>query len=208
MADIIMPAFLDYQKEAAIIGRLLAGYGELEYDLSICLGATLEKAETAVRTLFRVRGEKQRIDTADALMRDVYISNELGNEYCEAIGNMHWCRTCRNQYAHCHWLGQENGLYFTNLETSAKKHGPIILNLLNVDVPLLEEQEAYFKYTQRLLTYLYHEHEKKAGKFSNHPFPAPKKQPRPRLYNPQETHPPPQTKQDNGTPHQEPPMGE
>jgi hypothetical protein len=41
MARTILPAFVQFPKEAAIIGRLLAGYGELEFDLCNCLRAAV-----------------------------------------------------------------------------------------------------------------------------------------------------------------------
>src|SRR5688500_6557574 len=66
----ILIAFQRYPKEAAIIGRLLAGYGDLEYELHLSLGAALGSDEAALRAMFRVRGEKQRIQIADALMRE------------------------------------------------------------------------------------------------------------------------------------------
>ena len=94
-----MPAFIRFPQEAAIIGRLLAGYGELEFELSRCLGAALGDDNTAARALFRVRGEKQRILTADALMRHKYHAADLETRYSETIACMHWCRTARNQYA-------------------------------------------------------------------------------------------------------------
>ena len=97
-----MPSFLRFPKEAEIIGRLLAGYGEIEYDLSCCLEAAINDGETARRSMFRVRGEKQRIDVADALMRHKYKDSNLLAEYDEAIAATHSCRKIRNQYSHCH----------------------------------------------------------------------------------------------------------
>ena len=38
----IQMAFQYYPKEGAIIGRLLAGYSELEIDLTLCLAAALD----------------------------------------------------------------------------------------------------------------------------------------------------------------------
>src|ERR1700738_2356229 len=67
MSSIIMPAFHVYHQEAAIIGRLLAGYGELEFLLCRCVAATLGgDLSKATRILFRSRGEEHRISAADA----------------------------------------------------------------------------------------------------------------------------------------------
>ncbi len=142
--DSILDAFQRHPAEAAIIGRMLAGYGELEFELHSCLGAALDCDEEAMRAMFRVRGEKQRIEIADALMRKRYHAIGLGEQYCEAIGAMHWCRTCRNRYAHCHWWSDTNGLFFLSLETAARRNSdPIRIRFLPIDMPLLQEQEAF-----------------------------------------------------------------
>ena len=52
----LMPAFLRYPNEAAILGRLLAGYGELEFIYAQCLAETIGNQETALRTYFGIRG--------------------------------------------------------------------------------------------------------------------------------------------------------
>ena len=54
----ILPAFLRYPDEAAILGRLVAGYGELEYELGECLAVTTVDSDAARRDLFLVRGAK------------------------------------------------------------------------------------------------------------------------------------------------------
>jgi hypothetical protein len=41
MADILLHDFERFPEEAAIIGRIIAGYGELEYWWAKCLGRTL-----------------------------------------------------------------------------------------------------------------------------------------------------------------------
>jgi hypothetical protein len=73
----IMPAFEQYPKEGEIAGRLLAGYGELEFDLCQCLQYAMDERQTAIRVMFRTRGEEQRIQIADALMRQKYIAAGL-----------------------------------------------------------------------------------------------------------------------------------
>jgi hypothetical protein len=105
----IMPAFGQFQQEAAVIGRLLAGYGELEYELMVCLWFTIGDLDTATRVVFRARGEEQRIITADTIMRPRYDAVGLINPYSEAVADMGWCRQIRNEYAHCHWITIGNG---------------------------------------------------------------------------------------------------
>ena len=115
-----MPAFHRCPREAAIIGRLTAGYGELEYTMAECLGATLGDKESAFRTIFRLRTESGRLEAVDALMRPVFAAAQLGSQYAQAIGAIRQCLKIRNELAHCHWADDpRNGLYALNLQTSA-----------------------------------------------------------------------------------------
>jgi hypothetical protein len=77
----LMPAFHRHAQEAAIIGRLLMGYGELEFMLSGCLGRVLEDMERAQRTLFVIRGETNRLRIAEELTRYPYFQKKLGAEF-------------------------------------------------------------------------------------------------------------------------------
>jgi hypothetical protein len=65
----INPAFYRYPAEAAIIGRLLAAFGELEF--SVCNNAARATGlgEIVWITLYRIRSTRSRLDAADALMR-------------------------------------------------------------------------------------------------------------------------------------------
>jgi len=67
-----MPAFRKYHAEAAFIGRLLAGYGELEVDLCNCIAMGGVGTDRAVKEMFRPRGEKRRIDTAEKMGKPEY----------------------------------------------------------------------------------------------------------------------------------------
>jgi hypothetical protein len=63
----VMPAFHKFQGEAAIIGRLLAGYAELEIDLLNCVSVVRQDFDATLKAMFRVRGETARINVGDAL---------------------------------------------------------------------------------------------------------------------------------------------
>jgi hypothetical protein len=202
--ETILWAFQDYPAEAAIIGRLLAGYGDLEFTLLTCVVAVSRDVNTSIRTLFRVRGEKQRIQIADAIIRHAYKKAGLYEPYCEGIGAMEFCRQIRNQYAHCHWISykkQQTGLFFTDLEDVAKQNSddPTVQEL-HVDVPLLDSQEAYFSYTMSCLVFLNLEYKRLTGQSPTHTLSMPKKRPRPKLHNPPEEHPPPTLKEVRETP--------
>jgi len=83
MAKNILPVFRTFPEEGQIIGRLVVGYGVLEFYLICCLGPALGSDDRALRALFRVRSESTRIDVADALMRPPYKEIGLQDKYNE-----------------------------------------------------------------------------------------------------------------------------
>lgn len=180
----IMPAFIQFPAEAAIIGRMLAGYGELEYLLCHCMRDALDgDLNKATRILFRNRGEEHRISMADAILRPYYEQVGLVTEWEFARRAVFWCKGTRNQYAHCHWLnGDERGLFFTNLEKGAKSvSGKVILQFFHIDTPLLEKQEAHFRYAGTSLIYMEAERRFRDGRLRRHIYAAPTgKEPPPR----------------------------
>lgn len=189
MTETIMPAFQRFPEEGNIIGRLLAGYGELELELCFCVGAIRNDFDLAFKPMFRPRGETQRIQIADAIGREMYRQFKLGTQFEEAISAITYCLKIRNQYAHCHWtdnFGKELG--FVQLEAPAKGHKPVgnvfQIKIQNLDLGLLQEQESYFVYTRHCLRFLYSEIMSRAGKYTKNPFPSPKKVKRPTLCRP------------------------
>ena len=188
MTEIILPAFIDFPEEGAIIGRLLAGYGELEFDLCQAVGQAKNDFDVAYKVMFRTPGEKARIDVGDALGRTAFTDIGLGDIFSEAVADAHYCRKIRNKYAHCHWTDDYSGkLGFVVLADTASKNQEFNLAALpiyHVDTILLNEQEAYFKYVQREFTYINHEAQKMAGRISSHVHSRPKKVGRPEFYIP------------------------
>ena len=183
---LIMPAFMVHPDEAAVIGRLLAGYGESEYYMAMCARNASDEPDIVFRTIFRVRGEEQRILIADALMREKYIDIGLEDSYRNTIAGMYWCKNLRNQYAHCHWATHSQlGLRFTNMGSAAKKNDrPMMLTIHGVDLPLLGTQEEFFAHMNELFWYLDHEYQLRAGKLSSHTFALPPAKQPPPQYNP------------------------
>jgi hypothetical protein len=199
----ILPAFKQWPKEASIIGFLLAGYGELEFELARCVAATMKNDyDAASRVLFRTRGEEQRINIADALIRGHYETIGLTDQYGEALGAIRWCKNVRNQYAHAHWIDDEKaGLFFTDLEKSAQSaRGELMLEFVNVDESLLKQQEEYFCYALNWLEYLQSEYRLRDGQISSHNEKAPKIIPQPNRHNPAKTHPLPPLAAERETP--------
>lgn len=174
-----------HPEESALIDRIVAGYGDLEYLLSHCLSTALGHRPSVFRAFFRMRGEQQRLEVADALIRHHYEEIGLKDEYTEAPGAMRWCRTVRNQYAHCHWaVNKEGRILFTNMEYPAKKAtGEITFRMYPVDKTLLFSQENYCYYTLAWLYFLEHELKKLRGTIPSHDAAKPQIIVQPQLYN-------------------------
>jgi hypothetical protein len=184
-----MPAFHAYPKEAAAIGRLLAGYGELEFFLARCVSIPAGDLSTACRILFRSRGEEHRISTADAILSPHYEKHNLIEIWQRVRRGLSWCKGTRNQFSHCHWLNDPGGLFFTNIEKGAKSiSGKITLAFYHVDASLLAEHEQYFRWTGEGLNYLYDEHLMRNGKLRNHIWIVPEEKQQPPRHNPPEKH--------------------
>src|SRR5262249_42499963 len=126
-ADSISPVVLAFK---IWICRLIAGYGELEYLLSVCVGRSLASGRNrpssrsrlahrskyenlGTKMIFRVRGEKKRIDAASRLMRQSYAKAGMISEFDETMNAMRACMNIRNLFAHCHWArSKKRGLFF------------------------------------------------------------------------------------------------
>jgi hypothetical protein len=194
-----MPAFLRHYTEAQIIGRILAGYGEIEYALALCVGSALNDEHTALRTLFKMKGE--RISVADSLLRPACDKAGIAGSYTAAIGAIRCCAKIRNHYAHCNWDDHKSeGLFFVDLQETARSPTKLEYRWLHVDVPLLKEQETFFFYTLELLQFIKQELDFKSGKSRTRSFSEPPKRLLPNLHNPEGQHPPPWTTSDMTNP--------
>lgn len=185
----VMPAFHKFPNEAAIIGRLLAGYAELEIDLFNCVQVAREDFDSVLKAMFRARGETRRIDVADALGRQLYHAAGLGNDFDIAVSAVRYCLRIRNQYSHCNWYDDLSGrLAFVNVEQIVKSNQPIrdfdSLTRYYIDVPTLEAQEQYFSYADALLTYANHEGRLRSGKLKTKVFDQPAQVAQPALHAP------------------------
>ncbi|RAK57024.1 hypothetical protein [Phenylobacterium deserti] len=154
MSRTIMPAAASFPAEFAHIGRLVVGYGELEFSLVGLAEAVTGVLVTPLRVLFRVRSESQRLDLADALIRPS-IDEKLRPQYEKVLSDLRYCLQIRNQFAHAHWASEGNRLNFTHLEGAAKRNdAEARLTLRYVDLSLLEQQEAFFVYVDDCLFHL------------------------------------------------------
>src|SRR5262249_20474915 len=113
----ILTAFNRFPKEAKMVGHLLAAYANLEIDLLHCVAGIRGDFDAVLKSMFRTRSVRQRIDIADALGRQPFHHYKMGTPFAMAIGAVRHCLNIRNQYAHCNWYDDNSGhLAFVNLE--------------------------------------------------------------------------------------------
>lgn len=182
MANIAFLYFDEYPEEANLIGRLVVAYGELEWRLCNLAAVGTRDLNQAWRAIFRARGEEARIQVADALIRPALKDLGLVAHYEEALSAIKWCRKIRNQYAHAHWMANESGLTFANMDSAAASNAddPKIPSA-PISVPILKQQVAWFDFTSEMLWYLQDVCKWRASGSPNPPPAIPKKVPQPTL---------------------------
>lgn len=171
----LMPAFRRRKKSAAVVGRLLAGYGELEFLLAFCVGTAdassmkpkpgqqigehrIHHEYLAIKDMFRERGESKRFEMAKKRMNKTFANAGMKADYSDTMGAMSQCLKIRNLFSHCHWAqSKKRGLFFINLEDAAKAPGALKLDAFRHASPkTLDRIEEYFWYTFECLDYLAH----------------------------------------------------
>jgi len=141
-------AFAQFREEGEIVGRLIVGYGQLEWDLCLMVGALLDDWDTSMKAMFRSRGEAQRLKIADALARQKIPPGQLLSVYQATIADLDCCRKLRNQYAHTQWaVIAGNVLSFIDVEKAVGTNQ--VLNLGTapnhlVTLSILRDQERFF----------------------------------------------------------------
>jgi hypothetical protein len=167
----ILPSVPRFRKYFTHLGSMVLGYTELEFDFFNLLALSLKRdIGVAVRVMYRVRGEEQRIEVADALIRPAFTNAGLRDIYCEALSDLHHCRKIRNQYAHAQWdIFDKKGLRFVSFEDPAKTPSDTTLHRRRLTVPLVKRQHAYFCYVSFRLIWLGVEFEHATGLELTHP---------------------------------------
>ena len=158
-----------FPNEAALVGKILGSYTNLEVDLMNCVRSARQDLDTVLKAMFRGRGESGRVRVADAFGRQIYRALGLGQEFELAIGSMRYCIKIRNQYAHCIWWDDNSGrLAFANLEELAEMNEKVEdlrgLTSRHVDCALLEAQFAFFENASDYLMWLLHEGNRKSDR--------------------------------------------
>lgn len=149
--------FSDYPKEQHLVGRMIMAYGEFEFEVARLLGYAINgDQDTACRIFFRVNGEAARLDVADAIVRPFFDKLRLTGQWSNALGALRYCKSVRNQYAHCNWIADVGRpLSFVNMDQDANSaDGTLNVRLYPTDLALLEKQHQYFEYCSDCLYYL------------------------------------------------------
>jgi hypothetical protein len=169
---LLLPAFHKRKKNAASIGRLVAGYGEIEFLLAWCVGTALacqtpseagmSKGEhrahyehEGIAQLYVKRGESARIDFAKQAMGPVITRYHLDDVFHDAVMLVQLCLKIRNLFSHCNWdQSSKRGLFFVSLEDSAKQHPPLHLRTRHAGTKSLDIAEGYFTLAISLLNFI------------------------------------------------------
>ena len=155
----INPAFHRHQDEAFLVGRLLSGFGELEFlVLENARRATNNVRMPFLRAMYRLRATSARLSAADAFIRPVCETFALEGEYEIISSAISHCLKIRIQFSHCNWGDDKNfpdsGLFFIDLETAFEDPEDHELHWRHVDVTLLTKQYKYFVYTLESLRWI------------------------------------------------------
>lgn len=148
------PSLLRFPAEAAIIGRMVVGFGEFE--IMACKIADLAQPNpnNALKMLYSLRSTSARIECARMLAEPAYWDSSLASPFNITFDAVKECLIIRNQYAHCNWADHKDaGLFFADLQVAAKNIEWIV-DWKHIDVPLLERQESIFDDTRRALLFL------------------------------------------------------
>jgi hypothetical protein len=155
----LMPAFQEWPDEAAIVGRLLVDYGELEFELALSMGWAISDKRQGIRDFFSARGERRRIELADEKAGVWMRLTGVKDEFAETLAAMRACKDIRNGFAHCHWASlkhglESDGLFFVNIEQAAGSPGKFIFQWQHASLPRLQAMEAYYTYTHGCLLHV------------------------------------------------------
>lgn len=174
----ILPSFNRFPEEGRLIGLMVTGWGELEFDLAHCVSQITDNADVAFKVMFRARGESNRLALADALARPMLSPGPYLDFYDRTLAGLRICLKIRNQYAHSNWLDDPSrGLLFVALEEIVSSNLPIDLRSLSQHpAPLahLQRQGRFFEFVRNSLTWLNFEAQFVGGRIHQNHFPRPR----------------------------------
>lgn len=183
-----MPAFDRHIQTGQAIGRVVVGYGELEYEFCRLVAAATCDYESARNLMFGARGETRRLNVGDELIRNLLPDGIFRTYYQETLGHLRYCLSIRNQYAHCQWTETMSGhdLAFVDLEEVADANAngnAAIMTIHAIPQDLAEAQLEFFRTVSLWLNWIRLELDCDAGRSSRPHFLAiPMKPKRPALH--------------------------
>lgn len=184
MVNSLLIQFENHHSELAIIGKLVLAYGDLEFAVMDLVRATMGgNTEKAVKSLYRLRSESNRLELADALIAGDLKQKSFGGYWNEAYAALKVCKTIRNQFAHSQFVS--NGvLRFGDLdEAAASKGDSFKIRLRPIHLDTLQSHLAYFEYAHHILMWLADQVRLESGqaRLIAEKVPKPKKVTRPNL---------------------------
>jgi hypothetical protein len=162
-----MNAFRKHGTDAAYIGRIIAGYGGIEFRVGESIGNALASKrkptpkniwllqhdthyrKIGLQVLFKIQGAERRLKRAKAIARLSYERAGLGTEFSETLLDINQCRILRNIFAHAVYDHSSTGLFISSMEQAASHPGMLRYEIQNVPRQSLKEIEAFFKRTER-----------------------------------------------------------
>jgi hypothetical protein len=177
----IMPAFYRRPKNAAAVGRIVVGYGELEIAITYLLGAAMAATRArrladapsmrrlyyeriALKTFMRTKGADARICHAKKYIRPATIIHKLEPDFDYVLGAIDRCRLARNMLAHCQYAtSKKRGLFFADMEELSKQSATVKIRFRHASTKTLGEIENYLLHTYRYTGLLYQAFAVKAG---------------------------------------------
>ena len=191
----LMPAFRRRPGAASIVGRLIAGYGDLELLLSYCLGPVMASRRKplsshspsmhrdryeriALKQVMRIHEAKKRFSLTRRYMAPSFTKARLRSEFDYTMNAMFQCRLMRNHFAHCLYAqSKKRGLFFCDLEEASKAKGKIVIEFRHATTEQLGDVEDYFWHTFMCLDYLYNEYALRTRLIRSHACSMPQRKP-------------------------------
>lgn len=148
----INPALHAHPDEAAVIGAMVVGYGELDITMVSCAGNAMALTLPLLDALDQVNSEFTRIEIVRRLATPAFEGLKLLPQFTRALAAQQECREVRNTFAHCHYgYDYRSGLLYVKArDLFATSRRPADLPWRALTVESLKLQESYFEATRKL----------------------------------------------------------
>ncbi len=199
------PVMHRHPEVAAVVGRMLLTFGEIETMAIDCVANVNGQREAVRKAFYRLRSTSSRLDAAEALAEPSFTKMGISLEYKATFAAIRYCQKLRNQYAHCNWADDQSprneGVFFVDLQEAAEATDGFPFFWKHVDVVILEKQEAHFLYAKDWLFYIFAESELRLQKSKQNFSLKPTERLPPPMHNPPSLHLPPWLDEDRKAQH-------